>query len=137
MLSIKKNIIHQQVLPSKKTIFIQLSKLAINQKYLKMQMQENPSTAKEIQYISLKVVSQDCKKINFKVKLTIKMEKLKMAYSKHVGIPVSSLRFLFDGRCINDNDTPEQLQMEQNVAIEVFQEQKGRRTIFFLTHKGR
>ena len=30
-----------------------------------------------------------------------------------VGVPVTSLRFLFDGRRINDDETPKALEMEQ------------------------
>ena len=41
------------------------------------------------------------------------------------GVPVSSLRFLFDGRRINDTDTPKQLEMENDDVIEVYQEQSG------------
>ena len=38
------------------------------------------------------------------------MGKLKKSYSERVGVPVSSLRFLFDGRRINDDETPKQVQ---------------------------
>ena len=40
------------------------------------------------------------------------MGKLKKSYSERQGVPVSSLRFLFDGRRINDDETPKQLEME-------------------------
>lgn len=30
-----------------------------------------------------------------------------------MGVPVTSLRFLFDGRRINDDETPKALEMEQ------------------------
>jgi hypothetical protein len=45
--------------------------------------------------------------------MTTQMGKLKKSYSERVGVPVSSLRFLFDGRRINDDETPKQLEMEQ------------------------
>ena len=41
------------------------------------------------------------------------MGKLKKSYSERVGVPVTSLRFLFDGRRINDDETPKALEMEQ------------------------
>lgn len=41
------------------------------------------------------------------------------------GVPVTSLRFLFDGRRIDDADTPKQLEMENEDTIEVYQEQCG------------
>jgi hypothetical protein len=34
------------------------------------------------------------------------MSKLKRSYADRIGAPVSSLRFLFDGRRINDEDSP-------------------------------
>ena len=46
----------------------------------------------------LKVVGQDSNEIHFRVKQTTQMGKLKKSYSERVGVPVTSLRFLFDGR---------------------------------------
>ena len=63
----------------------------------------------ETEYIKLKVVGQDSNEIHFRVKMTTQMGKLKKSYSERVGVPVSSLRFLFDGRRINDDETPKQV----------------------------
>merc|ERR1711962_895867 len=81
--------------------------------------------SEETEYIKLKVVGQDSNEIHFRVKQTTQMGKLKKSYSERVGVPVSSLRFLFDGRRINDDETPKALEMEQDDAIEVYQEQTG------------
>ena len=78
--------------------------------------------AGETEYIKLKVVGQDSNEIHFRVKMTTQMGKLKKSYSERVGVPVSSLCFLFDGRQINDNDTPKQLEIEQDDVIEVYEE---------------
>jgi len=77
----------------------------------------------ETEYIKLKVVGQDSNEIHFRVKMSTQMGKLKKSYSERVGVPVSSLRFLFDGRRINDEETPKE--MEQDDVIEVYQEQTG------------
>ena len=69
--------------------------------------------ADETEYIKLKVVGQDSNEIHFRVKQTTQMGKLKKSYSERVGVPVTSLRFLFDGRRINDDETPKALEMEQ------------------------
>ena len=61
------------------------------------------------------------------------MGKLKKSYSERVGVPVTSLRFLFDGRRINDDETPKALEMEQDDVIEVYQEQTGGGAIMFET----
>jgi len=77
------------------------------------------------EYIKLKVVGQDSNEIHFRVKMTTQMGKLKKSYAERVGVSVNSLRFLFDGRRINDEETPKQLEMEDNDVIEVYQEQTG------------
>merc|ERR1712112_640831 len=79
----------------------------------------------ETEYIKLKVVGQDSNEIHFRVKQTTLMGKLKKSYSERVGVPMASLRFLFDGRRINDDETPKALEMEQDDVIEVYQEQTG------------
>merc|ERR1711953_734151 len=79
----------------------------------------------EAEYIKLKVVGQDSNEIHFRVKMSTNMGKLKKSYAERVGVPVSSLRFLFDGRRINDDETPKALEMEQDDVIEVYQEQTG------------
>ena len=77
------------------------------------------------------------------------MGKLKKSYSDRVGVQQTSLRFLFDGRRINDEDTPKsvraddisfvfsstvsfhlQLEMEEDDVIEVYQEQTGGDKLF-------
>ena len=77
--------------------------------------------AGETEYIKLKVVGQDSNEIHFRVKMTTQMGILKKYYSVHLGVPASSLCFLFDGRRINDNETPKQLEMEQGDVIEAVQ----------------
>ena len=77
------------------------------------------------EYIKLKVVGQDNAEVHFKVKYTTNLGKLKKSYSDRQGVSVSALRFLFDGRRINDEDTPKSLEMEDGDAIEVYQEQVG------------
>jgi len=73
----------------------------------------------------LKVVGQDGNEIHFRVKMSTQMGKLKKSYSERLGSPMASLRFLFDGRRINDEETPKQLEMENDDVIEVYQEQTG------------
>jgi len=75
--------------------------------------------------IRLKVVREGKDVIQFKVKQTTPIGKMKKAYSKQVGIPIYSLRFLWDGQRINDDDTPEKMEMEEGDIIEAYPEQKG------------
>ena len=78
----------------------------------------------ETKYITLKVVGRN-NEIHFRVKMTTQMGKLKKSYSERVGVTITSLRFLFDGKRINDKETPKSLEMEQEDVIEVYQEQIG------------
>ncbi|XP_070566810.1 small ubiquitin-related modifier 1-B-like [Ptychodera flava] len=77
------------------------------------------------EYIKLKVMGQDSTEIHFKVKMSTQMRKLKESYCQRLGVPMNSLRFLFDGQRINDDQTPKQLEMEDDDVIEVYQEQTG------------
>jgi len=79
----------------------------------------------ELQYIKLKVVGQDQNEVHFRVKLTTQMGKLKKSYADRIGVATNSLRFLFDGRRIDDQDTPKSLEMENDDVIEVYTEQVG------------
>ena len=89
----------------------------------------------ETEYIKLKVVGQDSNEIHFRVKMTTTMAKLKKSYSERVGAPIASLRFLFDGKRINDKETPKSLEMEEGGVIEVFRKQIGGDYIFLNNHK--
>lgn len=77
------------------------------------------------EYIKLKVVGQDTNELHFRVKKMTSFAKLKRSYSERIGVPITALRFLFDGRRIDDADTPASLDMEEEDVIEVFQEQTG------------
>ena len=83
----------------------------------------------ETDYIKLKVIDQDSNEIHFRVKMTTQMGKLKKSYSERVGTPIESLRFLFDGKPINDNATPNSLEIDQNMEIDVYKKQFGGSTI--------
>ena len=78
------------------------------------------------EYLTLKVVrpSQeiDSVEIHFRVKRTTQMGKLKRSYSDRLGVHVTSLRFLYDGRRICDDATPGSLEMESGEYIEVYRE---------------
>ena len=81
----------------------------------------------DLEYIKLKLVGQYSHEIHFMVKQTTQMGKLKKAYSERVGVPVTSLRFLLDGRRITDSEPVSALvmEMEANDVIKVYQEQYG------------
>uniref|UniRef100_A0A9L0SSE9 Small ubiquitin like modifier 1 n=3 Tax=Boreoeutheria TaxID=1437010 RepID=A0A9L0SSE9_HORSE len=107
---------------------------------------EDLGDKKEGEYIKLKVIGQVtdqtlwgdclwqesvpqsvilCSEIHFKVKMTTHLKKLKESYCQRQGVPMNSLRFLFEGQRIADNHTPKELGMEEEDVIEVYQEQTG------------
>ncbi|KAF5376467.1 hypothetical protein D9615_008596 [Tricholomella constricta] len=75
--------------------------------------------------INIKVVSSTGEEVFFKIKRSTKLSKLQGAYANKVGKDVGSIRFLYDGARINDDDTPTSLDMEDNDTIDVMVEQVG------------
>jgi len=75
--------------------------------------------------INVKVVSATGEEVFFKIKRTTRLSKLQGAYANKVGKDVSSIRFLYDGARINEEDTPSSLEMEDNDTIDVMVEQVG------------
>ncbi|EMD31163.1 hypothetical protein CERSUDRAFT_89277 [Gelatoporia subvermispora B] len=75
--------------------------------------------------INIKVLTQTGEEVFFKIKRNTKLSKLQGAYASKVGKDVGSIRFLYDGARINDDDTPATLEMEDNDTIDVMVEQVG------------
>ena len=46
-------------------------------------------------------------------------------FCSQTNLELAGLRFLWDGRRLRGDDTPEELEMEEGDVIEVFQEQEG------------
>jgi len=85
----------------------------------------NNSGDKKEDYINIKVVNSDENAVFFKLKGTTKLSKVMAAYSSRNGLDKSSIRFTFDGTRINDNDTPDSLEMENEDVIDAMVEQTG------------
>jgi len=79
----------------------------------------------EVEHIKLKVIGQDHSEVHFKVKKTTNLSKVKKHYAERQCTSVDSLRFMYEGRRINDHDTPKELEMQNEDIIEVYQEQTG------------
>lgn len=75
--------------------------------------------------IIIKTNDQDGEEITFKIKKTIRFGKLFEQYAKRKARPVTEFRFLFDGTRLNDDSTPEDLQMENDDTIDVVLQQTG------------
>ncbi|KAF9788000.1 ubiquitin-like protein [Thelephora terrestris] len=75
--------------------------------------------------INIKVLTSSGEEVFFKIKRNTKLSKLQAAYANKVGKDVGTIRFLYDGNRINDDDTPASLDMEDNDTIDVMVEQVG------------
>jgi hypothetical protein len=94
------------------------------------QQQQNSGTPAEVKQednapINIKVVTQSGEEVFFKIKRNTKLSKLQGAYANKVGKDVQSIRFLYDGERISEEDTPASLEMEDNDTIDVMVEQVG------------
>ncbi|CAO1635853.1 unnamed protein product [Sympodiomycopsis kandeliae] len=81
----------------------------------------------EPEQLNIKVKDSDGNEVYFKVKKHTKLSKLQRAYAERMGKPASSIRFLFDGARINDEDTAESLSIEDGDEIDAMVEQLGGR----------
>ena len=76
-------------------------------------------------HINIKVKAQDGTEIYFKIKRTTQLKKLMDAYCQRQGLASNQCRFIFDGERIKDDDTPDNLEMENGDEIDVMVEQTG------------
>ena len=77
------------------------------------------------EHLSLKVKSQDGNEVYFKVKKTTAFAKVMNAYCKKVGADMESVRFLFDGQRLRPEQTPADLEMEDEDEIDAMVSQTG------------
>jgi len=86
----------------------------------------------DAKHINLKVRGQDGGIVHFKIKKNTSLKKLMTAYCERANVQRQSVRFLLEGRNVQDNDTPLGLEMEEGDTLEVYAEQVGG-----LGHRGR
>lgn len=76
-------------------------------------------------HLNLRVLSQNGNEIFFKMKPTTKLSRLMKAYCERQSISSSAVRFLYDGQRVQDEQTPADLDMEENDIIDVVLQQTG------------
>ena len=57
--------------------------------------------------LNIKVKDGDGNEVFFKVKKSTRLGKLRKAYAERMGKPENTVRFLYDGTSVNDDDTAE------------------------------
>lgn len=74
------------------------------------------------EYVKLKLLGKDTDEVNFKVGVWTKMDTLKKLFSSCQAVPVEMLRFEFNGRRINGDITPWNLDLKDGDVIDVYVE---------------
>ncbi|KAG8822586.1 hypothetical protein FRC20_009109 [Serendipita sp. 405] len=75
--------------------------------------------------INIRVITSQGDEVFFKIKRNTRLTKLRQAYANKVGKDLQTIRFLYDGNRIGEDDTPASLGMEDNDSIDVMVEQVG------------
>jgi len=97
----------------------------INYEEEEMIKEENAKNVKEDDTIELQVNDAEGLKLAFRIKKTTKLQKLMQAFCRRTSSEITRTRFLIDGRRIQDDDTPESLEIENHDIIDVVLEQIG------------
>ncbi|KAK6774292.1 hypothetical protein AABB24_040057 [Solanum stoloniferum] len=80
-------------------------------------------------HINLKVKSQDGNEVFFRIKRSTQLKKLMNAYCDRQSLDFNSIAFLFDGRRLRAEQTPDELEMEDGDEIDAMLHQTGGTTI--------
>jgi len=75
--------------------------------------------------LNLRVQNQDGSEVVFKIKKHTSLKKLMDAYCSRQGQDANSVRFLFNGNRLQPDQTPKELDMEDNDVIDVVISQTG------------
>ncbi|KAG5596697.1 hypothetical protein H5410_037929 [Solanum commersonii] len=80
-------------------------------------------------HINLKVKSQDGNEVFFRIKRSTQLKKLMNAYCDRQSVDFNSIAFLFDGRRLRGEQTPDELEMEDGDEIDAMLHQTGGSTV--------
>ncbi|XP_042489919.1 small ubiquitin-related modifier 1-like [Macadamia integrifolia] len=76
-------------------------------------------------HINLKVKGQDGNEVFFRIKRSTQLRKLMSAYCDRQSVDQNSIAFLFDGRRLRGEQTPDELEMEDGDEIDAMLHQTG------------
>ncbi|KAE8666926.1 Small ubiquitin-related modifier 1 [Hibiscus syriacus] len=76
-------------------------------------------------HINLKVKGQDGNEVFFRIKRGTQLRKLMNAYCDRQSVDSNSIAFLFDGRRLRGEQTPNELEMEDGDEIDAMLHQTG------------
>ncbi|KAK9938648.1 hypothetical protein M0R45_015373 [Rubus argutus] len=87
--------------------------------------EEDKKPADQTAHINLKVKSQDGNEVFFRIKRNTQLKKLMNAYCDRQSVEMNSIAFLFDGRRLRAEQTPDELEMEDGDEIDAMLHQTG------------
>ncbi|XP_019196387.1 PREDICTED: small ubiquitin-related modifier 1-like [Ipomoea nil] len=93
------------------------------------QEDKKPPTDQPGVHINLKVKGQDGNEVFFRIKRSTPLRKLMNAYCDRQSVDSNSIAFLFDGRRLRGEQTPDELEMEDGDEIDAMLHQTGGATI--------
>ncbi|EFJ18574.1 hypothetical protein SELMODRAFT_112290 [Selaginella moellendorffii] len=76
-------------------------------------------------HMNLKVKSQDGNEICFSIRRNTRLAKLMKAYCERMSVAPDSIAFLLDGKRLREDQTPEELEMEDGDEIDAMLHQTG------------
>lgn len=94
---------------------------------VKAEVKADPNAAGDKQSVLIRVrlCDGEQKELVFKSRPSLPLKRLMESWSKKMGRARESVRFMYDGRPVQDTDTAASLSMHDNDTIEVFAEQTG------------
>ncbi|GER54910.1 small ubiquitin-like modifier 2, partial [Striga asiatica] len=90
---------------------------------------KKPSGGDSAVHINLKVKGQDGNEVFFRIKRSTQLKKLMNAYCDRQSQDFNSIAFLFDGRRLRGEQTPDELEMEDGDEIDAMLHQTGDRDV--------
>ncbi|KAI3708596.1 hypothetical protein L2E82_37875 [Cichorium intybus] len=76
-------------------------------------------------HINLKVKGQDGNEVFFRIKRSTQLKKLMNAYCDRQSVELNQIAFLFDGRRLRAEQTPDELEMDDGDEIDAMLHQTG------------
>ncbi|PIA25795.1 hypothetical protein AQUCO_10800045v1 [Aquilegia coerulea] len=86
---------------------------------------KKPNDQSAAAHINLKVKGQDGNEVFFRIKRSTQLRKLMTAYCDRQSVEFNSIAFLFDGRRLRADQTPDELEMEDGDEIDAMLHQTG------------
>uniref|UniRef100_A0A5B7BAE8 Small ubiquitin-related modifier n=1 Tax=Davidia involucrata TaxID=16924 RepID=A0A5B7BAE8_DAVIN len=91
--------------------------------------EEDKKPSDQSAHINLKVKGQDGNEVFFRIKRSTQLKKLMNAYCDRQSVEINSIAFLFDGRRLRGEQTPDELEMEDGDEIDAMLHQTGGSTV--------